>query len=68
MRTCEACFREHNGRGRMCPACNNPGRVRLPKNDHRKENDRDRVGHLDLADHQAAADEEGWYYADDEDE
>lgn len=68
MRTCESCFREHNGRGRMCPQCNNPGRVRLPKNDPRKENDRERVSHMDLADQQAAANESGWFYEDEDDE
>lgn len=66
MRTCECCFREHTGEGRMCAQCNNPGRVRLPKRDSRKENDRGRVEHLDMADGAARSDDDGWFYDDDE--
>lgn len=68
MKTCNACFREHSGKGYLCAACNNPGRVRLPKNDPRKENDRERVEHMELADQAAAANDSGWFYDDDEDE
>ena len=67
MRTCECCYREHSGRGRLCAQCNNPGKVSMPKSDHRKQNDRDRASHLDMADGVAKQHDDGWYYDDDDD-
>ena len=67
MKTCESCYREHNGRGRFCAQCNNPGRVSERKRAGERMNGSQLASHLELADQAARADETGWPFEDDDD-
>lgn len=67
MKTCEVCGREHGGRGRWCPQCNNPGKV-PSRQPGRKQFSSERAGALEMADMAARAEREGWAYEDDDDD
>ena len=64
MKTCPSCFREHTGRGWLCPMCNNPKAI---KRGDGRNNSGELMGELDAADCRERSERDGWWYDDGDD-